>query len=114
MCIFVVEAIGHKIYPVPGETVNTKEALRRFIKTLPIGALLTVELGYVIGSVSGGFVIGKMAVSNATQLAIGLGGLLTLFGIQNLVMIPHPTWFAVLTSVTYIPGTYVGARLSGV
>lgn len=112
-CFFVavLEMLGHSLFPMPANVnYKDKEQLKRVIKKLPLGAFLMVELAYVVGSLAGGFVVARFASTRHIELACGLGFLLTLFGFQNLLAIPHPRWFAVLSTVTYIPLTYAGAK----
>lgn len=112
-CFFiaVLEMLGHRMFPIPANVnYKDKEQLRSVIKNLPLGAFLMVELAYVVGSLAGGYVIARFASTRQAELACGLGALLTLFGFQNLLAIPHPRWFAILSTLTYIPLTYVGAK----
>jgi hypothetical protein len=38
-----------------------------------------------------------------------VGALLTLAGFANLAAIPHPLWFGVLSTLTYVPCAVLGA-----
>lgn len=107
--VALVEMLGHQMFPVAGMSGKNKEELRRIVRSLPLGAFLMVELAYVTGSLSGGYVIARLAATHQMQLACGLGALLTLFGFQNLIAIPHPLWFAIVSTCTYIPMAYLGA-----
>lgn len=112
-CFFVavLEMLGHRLFPMPANiNYKDKQQLSRVIKNLPLGAFLMVELAYVVGSMTGGFVVARFASTRHVELACGLGFLLTLFGLQNLLTIPHPRWFAVLSTATYIPLTFAGAK----
>lgn len=112
-CFFIaaLEMFGHRMFPVPANVdYKNREQLKRMVKSLPLGAFLMVELAYLVGSLSGGYVVARFAATRHVQLASGLGVLLTLFGLQNLIAIPHPWWFAVLSSVTYTPVAYLGAK----
>ena len=76
---------------------------------IPLGALLMVELSYAAGSLGGGVIVRLVSPGRATALAVVLGGLLTLAGFANLAAIPHPLWFGVLSTVTYVPCAVLGA-----
>jgi len=60
---------------------------------------------------------GKAQVGTYPDLRPGgyvvwFGGLLTLAGIANNLMLPPPVWFWVLTVIVFLPATYLGARLA--
>ena len=64
LLIMCVEAIGHMLYPVEVDIFSlTPEEQKLFIKSLPLGALLMIWVAYVVGSVIGGFVVGKIGKS---------------------------------------------------
>jgi len=83
-----------------------------FSPMLPPGALLVVSLGWVLGSLAGGFVSTWISQRSPIVHALILGGLLTLAGIANNLMLPPPVWFWVLTVIVFLPATYLGARLA--
>jgi MFS family permease len=110
--IFGVQSIGHKIYP-PGIDLSqaSPEKIEAYIAGMPIGAMLMVWLAYAVGSIIGGFTVGKLGKQSfGIQGSYWVGGILTVLGLVNLVIIPHPMWFAVLTSVTYLPLCWFGAK----
>ena len=77
---------------------------------MPLAAFLGVELSYVAGSLVAGAVLGWLARSHILRLAIALGVFLTLMNFMNLTQVPHPTWMAVLTTITFLPLTWLAAR----
>ncbi len=77
---------------------------------VPLGALLLVWAGSVVGAVAGGTVIGRLAPTGATPLAVGLGVFFTFGHVANLQLIPQPTWFAVAGFFTFVPLAILGAR----
>lgn len=105
--IALIQNVGHRIYPVANPL--SPYSLHH-IMSLPLGAFVFVELSYLVGSVLGGYATAKIASSHKMHLAIALGVLLTLLGIQNLFAIPHPLWFAILSTCTFIPAAYLGAN----
>jgi hypothetical protein len=110
--VFAVESISHLIYPPPtGVDMNDKEAMKAYVAMLPIGALLFVLLAYVLGSLAGGWAAAKFARDSNLRLSMTVGAVLLLFGIMNLVMIPHPLWFAVLSILVFLPAAYLGGKL---
>jgi hypothetical protein len=112
--IAAVQAVGHQLYPLPpGLDVNNPSALAASIAEAPAGALWMVELGYVLGSFAAGAAIRRLAPGRGARLPLIIGALFTLAGFMNLAAIPHPLWFAVLTTVTYIPMSLLGAKALG-
>ncbi|MDZ4115316.1 MAG: hypothetical protein U1C54_04795 [Xanthomonadaceae bacterium] len=79
--------------------------------TAPIGALVVVIAGWALGSVVGGWLAAKLAPRSPVAHALVLGGVLTLAGIANNMMIPPPMWFWLGSLAVLIPGCYFGARL---
>lgn len=114
--IMAVQAVNGWLYPPPpGTDLTDPEAVAALMAQMPLGALLMVELSYVVGSLGGGVIVRLVSADRPAVQAAVLGGLLTLFGFANLAAIPHPLWFGVLSTVTYVPcallGTAVAARL---
>lgn len=107
--IFLVESLGHLIYPPPkGIDVHDIEALKDMMKEIPLGALLFVLLAYALGSFCGGLISGLLSKSSKIINSIIVGAVLMTFGIINLLMIPHPFWFSIVSTLTYIPCAYFG------
>ena len=112
--ITLVQAISVRLFPMPpGTDPNDPAALARYMQQLPIGALLLVALSYAVGSLGGGIGVSLVARNAPYALAAVVGGLLTVAGFMNLAAIPHPAWFAVVTTLTYVPGTLLGAYAAG-
>ncbi len=114
--IMAVQAVGTWLYPPPpGTDFTDPEAVAALMAQIPLGALLMVEASYAVGSLAGGAIVWLVSPDRATRLAVVLGGLLTLAGFANLAAIPHPLWFGVLSTATYVPcavlGAAAGARL---
>ena len=109
--IFTGEAINGLIYPFPeGFDFNDAAAVKAMVAAMPLGAYAGIELSYVAGAAGAGAVIGKLASSRHLWLAGGVGAASTLANFANMAMIPHPAWFAVLTTVTFIPVAVLVAR----
>ncbi len=110
--IFLTESIGHVLFPMPAIIDPTnKEAIKELMANVPIAALLIVLLGAFLGGFSGGFVAAKFDANNARRNALIVGAILTLLGILNLIMIPHPAWFMAIDCVIYLSGAYLGSLL---
>src|SRR4051794_39331125 len=107
-----IEALSRKRYPVPA-TLDPQnvEAIKHFIATMPTGAFALVLVAYAFGSLSGGLVAGLVAGRRSMVPPLVVGGILTLAGMMNLMSLPHPLWFAISSSMTYLPLALVGGRL---
>jgi hypothetical protein len=108
--IVAFQKVGQLIYPMPaGLDMKDKEAMGAWIKTLPVGAFLLLLAGYAAGSFTGGAV--AVLISGKLGPALAIGGVLTLSGLANVVMIPHPAWVAVASLALYLPMAWLGGRV---
>jgi len=106
---------GHVLYPELGKIaqgVTDREVLRGILANAPIGALLVVIVGWVLGSLLGGFLAAWIGRGSPLAHAMVLGVLLTLAGIANNYMLPPPGWFRIATLVAFLPAVYAGATLA--
>ncbi len=106
------QAVNGIFYPSPeGMDFNDTAALAAWASTLPLPALLGVEVSYIAGSVLCGFT-GAVIVPSHGKLVAGITGVLfTLGNVANVMAIPHPMWMVVMTMVTFLPLTFAGAAL---
>ncbi len=116
LIMMIVESLnGHVFFPEMGRAaqgVTDREQLRGLLAAAPVGALLVVIVGWVLGSFAGGWLTARLAARASVRHALVLGVLLTLAGVANNLMIPPPAWFWVLTFLAFIPAAYAGARLA--
>lgn len=113
LCVFAVEMIGHRVYPLPeGVDPNDMKQIADYIKTAPPGSILFVLLAQSTGSFVGGVVTGLISRVNKTTTAIFYGVLGLIMAGLNLALIPHPLWFAVLSILLPIPLAILGSRLA--
>jgi hypothetical protein len=116
--MLIVESInGHVLYPdmaKAAEGMKDRDALRALFASAPVGALLVVIFGWILGSFAGGWTAARIAPSATIKHGLIVGGLLTLAGIANNLMLPPPLWFWCLSLVVFLPSSYAGARLAPV
>ena len=113
LVISLIQYLNHFIFPPPaGLDPNNPDDVAAIVAQAPFLAMLGVEISYAAGSFLGGATIGKIASRRPVVLALGLGALLTVGNIVNLATIPHPLWMAILTTITFVPLTWLGARLT--
>lgn len=114
--MMIVEAInGRLLYPELGkaaEGLTDRDRLRELLATAPVGAFLVVILGWILGGVAGGWTATRLAGRPDARPSLVLGGLLTLAGIANNLMVPPPLWFWVVSLVVLSPAAYLGGRFA--
>jgi hypothetical protein len=120
--IFGAEALPHMMYPPPasiraleGETYEQQmerigPILAEHIQSLPPAAFIGILVAYLLGTIGGGAVAGKIARGNPQAVYV-TGGLLLMGASMNLINIPHPMWFNVAVPVVYIVGIAASLRL---
>ena len=107
--MMAVGAVSAWIYPLPpGLDPKDPDILRAHIATLPAGAFLIVLLAAVLASLAGGAVATAITRGAEIRPAVVVGLVLTVGGAFNLASIPHPTWFALVSMVTYLPCACLG------
>jgi hypothetical protein len=112
--IMLVQFINLQLFPLPDWVdTNNPDHLAGLMASLPIAALLMVELSYILGSFGAGLVLGKLIRGKRLTIVLIAGGLLTIAGIINLLSVPHPWWLAGLSTLTYIPMVYLGNKVMG-
>ncbi len=110
--VWIVEKLGQTIYPFPEDLdPSDYEAIKEYIKTAPLGAMLMVILAHFMGAFTSGIVATKIGKTNQMRLAIISGSIFTVFGIMNLLMIPGPVWFAIVDTICYVPAALIGYTL---
>ena len=113
--MMTVETINGKIlYPELGKQgaeVRDMEGMKKLMANAPVGALVVVLFGWVLGSIAGSWVTTLIKRKPPAVHALILGGFLTLAGIVNNLMMPPPLWFWVATFCIFLPATYLGSKL---
>lgn len=114
LIILGVEEWSHQIYPLPpGVDLSNKEGLQNLMLQIPIGALLMILLAYALGSLGAGMVTSTLAKAEAPlKKSLICGAILLIGGLSNLIMIPHPLWFAMLSTLLYLPMAYAGHQVA--
>lgn len=108
--IFIVQmASPHQ--PPADLDITDKTKFAEWVNSLPMSAFLIVLLSYFLGSVAGGWVANKIAAPTYYRPALVAGFGLFVMGLINLITIPHPMWFAIVSSLLYFLGAWVGGRM---
>ncbi len=109
--VFVVERIGHIIYPPP-ENLNfaDADAMETYIATLPILALLFPMIAWVVGTFAGSLVAIRIGTANPMLFSAIVGGLILAATIANLIVIPHPMWFSIVSVIAIAGAAWFAAK----
>ena len=110
--VWLIEMIGHSIYPPPADldTGNT-DVLRAYVDTLPLGALLSVAIAWFLGSLGGTFTACRIGSARPLVYVLVVGGFMFVGAAVNVTLIPHPLWFSVLGIMGIFAGTWLGMAL---
>ncbi len=107
--VWLIETLGHSVYPPPPDLdFADADAMRAYIDTLPVGALLFVAAAWFVGALGGTFAACRVGTAKPMVFALVVGGFMLVATIANLVMIPHPLWLAVLGIVGIAVGAWLG------
>ena len=110
--VWLVEMLGHTIYTPPADlNFADGDAMRAYIDTLPIGALLIVAAAWFIGTLGGTAAACKIGDANPMIFAGVVGGLMLVGTLFNLMTIPHPLWFSILGVAGIAVGAWLGMTL---
>ena len=109
LLVWLVEMLGHTIYAPPADlNFADGDAMRAYIDTLPIGALLFVAAAWFIGTLGGTFAACKIGDAKPMIFAAVVGGLMLVGTLFNLMTIPHPLWFSILGVAGIAVGAWLG------
>ena len=111
--VYLVEMVGHSIYPPPeGFDFDDPEQLKELMNIMPLGALVFVIVGWATGALLAGFTSTAILIEKRIMGALITGGAFMMFGLAMLIMIPHPTWFAIAGMAVYLPSAYIGGKIA--
>lgn len=113
----LVQMIATPFGPQPPKNLEylSSEEIAAYFRTLPLGAYVTVLLGYIIGTFAGGWIVTKISKQRDNIiLPLIVGAFFTLGGIVNFFyMLPgQPMWFVILSLLSYIPFALLGHRFA--
>ena len=114
--MMIIESInGRFLFPELGkaaEGATDREKIRALVAGAPVGALLVVIVGWILGGIAGGWTTARLSARSTLRHGLVLGALLMLAGVANNLMIPPPLWFWIASVVVLMPAAYFGARLA--
>jgi hypothetical protein len=107
--ILVLEAALHLIFPMPSAAnLSDPAAIDRVMRAMPLAAFVALLAAYVIGSFAGGLTAALASDGSSSTPSIVTGCALTIAGAANVFAMYHPTWFRVVSLLTYLPFAYLG------
>jgi len=108
----LAETFNAYVHPTPTSfDFNDSIAVQAFYDDQPLRFWLIVLLGWVVGSFLCGLLIKWISRSEFKKLPIIAGVILTLSSLANFFVLPHPTWFMIVSIFCFIPATLAGHRL---
>lgn len=111
--VMVIEWLGHQVYPVPPDVdFNDPQEMQRYVANLPLGAFVSILLGWMLGTIAGGLAACYVAREKPVVFASIIGAIMLAATIINLVLIPHPTWFSIAGIIVIGLGTLLASRWS--
>lgn len=98
--IALIESLGHMAYPPPENLdFSDPDVMLPYIATLPIGALLFVMFAWFIGTFAGTLIACHIGNAKPVIYAVVIGGLILAATVANLIVIPHPLWFSIISLI---------------
>lgn len=107
--IWLLEMVGYMMFPGPeGMDTADPESMRLLMKEVPVAAFVVILFAYATGSFAGGWI--AVAIGEKMRDAMITGVVLLGFGIVNLMLVPHPLWFTLISVLLYLPFAYLGGK----
>jgi hypothetical protein len=108
--VFLMEWVGHAIYPPPADLNYADElAMGEYMRGQPTGAFLLVMLAHALGTLAGAAVAALIGRSWQLGLAMIVGFIMMLGGTWNLYRFPHPVWMWIEVPV-YLVAAWLGGK----
>lgn len=116
LLIVIMEQISGLIYPLP-EDIDPSDinGINDFmLHEATVEMFVIILVGYLLGAFAGGFTASWFEKLPTARIRSALitGAILMAFGLMNLFVIAHPTWFWVASLLVYLPAAWVGGRLA--
>lgn len=111
--VMLIDKIGHMAYPPPdGLDFTDPDAVKPYMATLPVGALLMILASSVVATFIGTLVGCYVGTANAGLFGAVIGGLVLAATIANFIFIPHPLWLSIATLIGIVLCTLLAIRLA--
>ena len=91
LCVYVVELVGHSLFPLPpGLDPKDPADLPAVMAAMPAAAKAMVLLGWFVGALLGAWAANRIARRALAGWIVAL--LVVAAGVATMAMIPHPAW----------------------
>lgn len=109
-----IVTVSSSVIPLPeGVDPSSMQSLKESMHLFEPKNFLMPFLAHALGTLFGAFIASLIAKTYKLKLALAVGVFFLIGGIMNVVMLPSPTWFAILDIVgAYIPMAFLGFKLS--
>jgi len=110
--VFVIEKIGHTIFPMP-DFINSNDidSIKSNIDSIPKGNMAFVALAHGLGIFIGMLVASLIAKTSMIPSYI-VGGLMAIISIAYYFLIPSPSWFVIVDLASIVLGFSIGKKLA--
>ena len=111
LCVWLIEALGHSIFPLPTETGLTDPADKaRLMEAMPVAAKAVVLVAWFVAALAGGWVGDRVAQRALPGWIVAF--LLIVAGVATMLEIPHPAWMWAGGIVLPLLGAWLAQRLT--
>jgi hypothetical protein len=111
-CVFVVEVIGHGLYPPPaGLDMSNPADQARLMEAMPAAAKALVLAAWFLGTLAGAWTANRIAGRRVAGWVVALAAIAA--GVATMLMIPHPAWMWAGGTALPLLGAWLAERLAG-
>ena len=108
----IIMISGSIIPPPEGADVTTMEGLKESMHLFQPKHFIFPFLAHALGTLVGAIIAASIAVNHKMKFALAIGVFFLIGGIVNIIMLPSPTWFAIVDLVgAYIIMAWIGGKL---
>ena len=108
----IINISGSIIPPPEGADITTMEGLKAAMHLFKPINFLFPFLAHAIGTLVGAILAAMIAANHKMKFALVIGLFFLIGGITNILLLPSPTWFAMVDiGGAYIPMAWMGATL---
>jgi len=108
----IINISGTIIPPPEGADITTMEGLKATMHLFKPINFLFPFLAHALGTLAGAILAAMIAANHKMKFALVIGLFFLIGGITNILLLPSPTWFAMVDiGGAYIPMAWMGATL---
>ena len=106
-----IEGFGAVYHPFPPDVDPTDFAVcAAHVARFPDWILAVSSLGWTLTVVAASWTATRLGTGRHPAHGLGIGGFLLGLAVFNMVILPYPIWFKVVTFITLSLGAYLGAK----